>query len=174
MEPSQIPDNHPLRRFFRTLTDRAFSQSSLHDRDLLFYLSDLLVAFIDIEELYQVKDEEGKDVTYLIDMMQVANRTPAPQRKHCYRHMGDYSLFILGMYPESLNRGKRSIPSSYYVDTGRRSYLEASQLEADTEAVVVLRKLVDKYERCVLSLNWVREYTHDPFYQYMLRQFQDS
>ena len=36
---------------------------------------------------------------------------------------------------------------------------------------VVFKKLADKYERCVLSINWVREYTNDPFYQYMLRQF---
>ena len=34
-----------------------------------------------------------------------------------------------------------------------------------------LGELADKHERCVLSINWVQEYTNDPFYQYMLRQF---
>ncbi len=35
----------------------------------------------------------------------------------------------------------------------------------------LLRTLSDRFETCALGLNWVREYTHDPFYQYMLRQF---
>ena len=36
---------------------------------------------------------------------------------------------------------------------------------------MVFRKLAEEYERCVVSLNWVREYTNDPFYQFMLRQY---
>lgn len=171
MDPSQIPANHPLKSLFRTLTDRAFEQSSLRDRDLLVYLTDLLVSFADTEELYRVRDEEGRAVSYLIDLMEIARETTAGERKDYYRYVGDYSLFVLGMYPESLNRPRREIPPSYYVDTGRQGYLAASELEADGDAVIVLRKLADKYERCVLSLNWVREYTHDPFYQYMMRQF---
>ena len=47
----------------------------------------------------------------------------------------------------------------------------ASELEPNVETTVVYRKLAEKYERCVLSLNWVREYTTDPFYQYVFRQF---
>ncbi len=78
---------------------------------------------------------------------------------------------MLGMFPESLARGKRTISKSYYTDTGRRSYMAASQLEVDEGATVVFRKLAEKYERCVLSLNWVREYTNEPFYQFMLRQY---
>ena len=52
-----------------------------------------------------------------------------------------------------------------------RSHRIASQLERDQSTVVVLRKLVDKFGDCVHLLHWVREYTSDPFYQYMLRQF---
>ena len=63
------------------------------------------------------------------------------------------------------------ISHSYYADTGRRSYQVASELERNVDTTVVFKKLAEKFERCVLSLNWVREYTTDPFYQYMLRQF---
>jgi len=75
------------------------------------------------------------------------------------------------MFPENLHRGKRILSHSYYADTGRQSYLVASQLERNVETTVVYKKLAEKYERCVLSLTWVREYTTDPFYQYMFRQF---
>lgn len=47
----------------------------------------------------------------------------------------------------------------------------ASEVKSALKTTVVFRKLAGKFERCVLSLNWIREYTADPFYQYMLRQF---
>ena len=83
----------------------------------------------------------------------------------------EHTLYMLGMFHERLTYGRRTRSHCYYADTGRRSYIAASELEADSESTVVFKKLADKYERCVLSINWNREYTHDPFYQYMLRQF---
>jgi hypothetical protein len=170
MHQAQIPENHPLRKLFRNLTDRALAQSSLPDRDLLTYLSNLLVDFAYIENVY-IKDAEGQRLRYLVDMLQAAEEIPNGQRKRYYKQIGDYTLFILGMFPESLSYGRRMLPHSYYADTGRRSYEVASALEADSQNTVVFRKLADKFERCVLSLNWVREYTHDPFYKFMFRQF---
>jgi hypothetical protein len=174
MNQTQIPENHPLRKLFRSLTDRALVQSSLPDRDLMVYLSNLLVDFAHIENVYGITDAEGLRLRYLVDMLKAAEEVPNGQRKRHYKQIGDYTLFILGMFPESLTYGRRALPHSYYADTGRRSYEVASALEADSQNTVVFRKLADKYERCVLSLNWVREYTHDPFYQFMLRQFSVS
>lgn len=37
---------------------------------------------------------------------------------------------------------------------------------------VVYQKLSEHFEQCVVSLNWVRLYINDPFYQYMFRQFE--
>lgn len=171
VQAKDFPENHPLKKLFRTLTDRALEQSSLPDRDILLYLSNLLIDFVCIENLYSLTDEEGNRLEYLVDMLARASEVPRTERKRHYKQIGDYSLFILGMYPESLEYGRRSIPYSYYTDTGRRSYIVASELEPDSHGTVVFRKLAEKFERCVLSLNWVREYTHDPFYQYMFRQF---
>lgn len=167
----ELPENHPLKRLFRNLTDRALTQSSLTDKDILLYLSDLLVNFTHIENLYRLKDDRGTRLEYLIDMLHKAQEVGQQQQKSYYKHIGDHSLFILGMFPEHLIRGRRLFPHSYYSDTGKRSYITASQLERDAQSTVVFRKLAEKFERCVLSLNWVREYTTDPFYQYMLRQF---
>lgn len=167
----QVPQNHPLRRVFRSLTDRALTQSSLPDKDLLLYITDLLIDFMYIENLYRLQDKDGRRLEYLIDMLEVAGEAPSSRKKVHYKQIGDYALFVLGMFPENLSYGRRTIPQSYYADAGRRSYAVASELERDLEATVVYRKLAEKFERCVLSLHWVREYTTDPFYQYMLRQF---
>ena len=168
---SGFPENHFVRQFFRKVADRALGQASLADEDLLLYLSDLLTDFIDCRSVDCLRDAKGDRVIYPTDMMEIAGRLPRSQRKACYQQIGDYTLFMLGMFPESLSRGRRTIPHSYYADTGRRSYVAASELERDISGTVVFRKLAAKYEGCVLTLSWVREYTSDPFYQYMLRQF---
>ena len=168
---SKIPENHPVKKLFRGVADRALTQSSLSDNDLLFYLTDLLINFMYMRNLYKLQDKSNKRLEYLVNMYQVAAEAPQSSKKAYYQQIGDHTLFMLGMFPESLTYGKRMLSHSYYADTGRRSYIAASELEPDTGATVVFKKLAEKYERCVLSLNWVREYTTDPFYQYMLRQF---
>lgn len=166
-----VPENHPLRRLFRSLADRALTQSSLRDRDIHGYLTDLLLEFMFVGKLYKLRNDQGNRLEYLVDMLQMAEEAPRRQRKAHYKHVGDYSLFILGMFPESLSRGKRAISTRYYADTGRRSYWAASQLERDTSSTVVYRKLADQFDPCVTCLSWVRHYTSDPFFQYMFRQF---
>ncbi len=168
---NNIPVQHPVRKLMSVVADRAVSQSSLPDQDVLGYLSDLLIQFIDVENLYKLKGQDGQSMEYLTDMFEGVSDAPRNHKKTQYQQIGDHTLFILGMFPESLTRGKRTLSHSYYADAGRRSYIAASHLEVDEEATVVFRKLADKYENCVLSLKWVREYTNDPFYQYMLRQY---
>ncbi len=155
-----------------SLTDRALTHTSLRDKDILQYLSDLLMSSMYLENLYKLKDENGKRLEYLVDMLEHASQQGSVvERKGSYQQIGDYSLFVLGMFPESLGRGRVALSPSYYAQTGRHSYRVASELESDQKTTVVFKKLAGKFERCVLSLNWVKEYTADPFYQYMLRQF---
>ena len=169
---SQLPEHHPLRRLSLSVTDRALTHTSLRDKDILKYLSDLLMSSIYTEDLYKLKDENGKRLEYLVDMLEHASQQGSvAERKGSYQQIGDYSLFILGMFPESLDHGRVALPLSYYAETGRNSYRVASELESDLKTTIVFRKLAGKFERCVLSLNWVKQYTSDPFYQYMLRQF---
>ena len=170
-EPTRIAKNHPVRRVFCNLADRALTQSSVADKDLLLYLSELLVDFIYIKRLYRLKDKRGRRIEYLSDMFLQAEGVPSKERKGYYKYIGDYSLFILGMFPENLRYGRRILSHDDYANAGRRSYLAASELEFNTQGTLVFRKLAAKFEHCVLSLNWVRQYTHNPFYQYMFRQF---
>ena len=166
-----IPENHPLTTLFRSLAERGLTQAKLHDRDILLYLADLLVEFMFIENLYRLRDAEGKPLEYLVDMLDQAVETEMPDKKECYKHIGDYSLFMLGMFPEFLARRRSRLSPAYYADTGRIGYQTAGELESDGWQVMVFRKLADKFEHCVISLNCVRAYTSDPFYQFMLREF---
>ena len=166
-----IPENHPLKTLFRTLAEKGLDQARLRDRDILLYLADLLVEFMFIENMYRLRDAEGKRLEYLVDMLDQALETDMPDKKEYYKHIGDYSLFMLGMFPESLVRRRSPLSAAYYADTGRIGYQTAGQLESDGWQIMVFRKLADKFEHCVISLNCVREYTSDPFYQFMFREF---
>jgi hypothetical protein len=105
-------------------------------------------------------------------MLAKAENSTAFDKREIYQHVGDFSLFVLGLFPESLNRGKRCISHSYYADHGRRSYRIRWELENYRSAVAIFGKLSEEFESCVLTLNWVRNYIRDPFYQYMFREFE--
>jgi hypothetical protein len=170
----EIPLRHPVRQMFGTLTERGLEQSNLPDREIHQYLSNLLVEFIYVENLYKLRDESGRRLEFVVDMLAKAEECSDIDKRGIYQHVGDFTLFILGLFPESLSRGKRSISPSYYADHGRRSYLIRWELESYRSTVVIFRKLSEQFERCVLTLNWVRDYIRDPFYQYMFREFEIS
>jgi len=168
---SEIPEDHPVKQLFRTLTERGLIQADLRDKDLLLYIANLLVDFMFVENVYRMTDTTGNRLKYLVDMLQQATETEMPVKKTYYKHIGDYSLFTLGMFPESLARPRRLLSANYYADAGRIGYQTAGDLESNWQITLVFRKLADEFERCVVSLNWVREYTCDPFYQYMFREW---
>ncbi|MEW5978283.1 MAG: hypothetical protein AB1898_21005 [Acidobacteriota bacterium] len=166
----EIPQRHPVRQMFHTLTERALEQSHLSDQEIHCYLSNLLVEFLYVENLYKVKDETGRRLEYVIDMLSRAEDAGSAEKKEVYKHVGDFSLFILGLFPESLHR--RRINANYYAAQGRRSYRIRWEMENYRSAVVIFRKLSEQFEGCVYSLNWVKSYINDPFYQYMFREFE--
>ncbi len=166
-----FPENHPIKRIFRTFTERGLAQASVRDPDLLFYLANLLVEFLWMENLHGMRDADGRRLESLIDMLAQANDADLREKTERYKHLGDYSLFMLGMFPEYIARSRRALSPSWYQDTGRIGYHIAGELDKNVWRIQVYRKLEDKFDRCVLSLNWVREYSTDPFYQWMFREF---
>ncbi len=171
IDSKTIPENHPIRQMFRALTERGSLQVQLRDQDILFYLGNLLADFIFVENMYRIRDLEDRRTEYLVDMLKQAFEVEMPVKKVYFKHIGDYSLFVLGLYPESLEKPRRASSKGFYHDAGRIGYQTAGELESSSWHTMVFRKLADEFERCVLSLNWVKEYTTDPFYQYMLREF---
>lgn len=172
-----IPADHPIRRLFRDLTERGMSAHNFRDADTIQYLTDLLTQFVQIENMYRVKDESGRRLQYLVDLLEQASQEMSPAiRRDYYKHLGDLTLFNLGLFPESLTYGRRTVSPDFYAEQGRRSYnmVAAMQPAAGSMAgsPVVYQKLSEHFEQCVVSLNWVKLYINDPFYQYMFRQFE--
>jgi hypothetical protein len=168
----EIPADHPIRTFFLQLTERGMGQLNLHDPDTIQYITNLLTEFVQIENLYRFKDESGHRVEHLFEMLAQCSTEMSPAvRRDCYKHLGDLTLFNLGLFPESLTYGHRTVSPDYYAETGRRSYTIVAEMDSSRRSTVVYRKLSEQFEQCVCGLNWVKMYINDPFYQYMFREF---
>jgi hypothetical protein len=170
---NDIPEDHPIRQLFLQLTERGLGQLKLRDRDTIQYITNLLTEFVQMENMYRIKDAGGQHVQYLFDMLTQASGEMSPERRRdCYKHLGDLTLFNLGLYPESLTYGRRTVSPDYYAETGRRSYTIVAEMDAlSPRAAAIYRKLSAQFEQCVVGLNWVKLYINDPFYQYMFREF---
>ena len=167
-----IPSDHPIRNLFRSLTERGMGQLNLHDPDTIQYVTNLLTEFVHIDNMYRIQDRSGQRLKYIFDMLaQASEEMSPPVRRDYYKHLGDLMLFNLGLFPESLIYGRRSVSPDYYAETGRRSYTIVAEMVTPPRARIVYRKLSEYFEQCVIGLNWVKVYINDPFHQYMFREF---
>jgi len=158
------PPDHPLHRLFAGVTEQTFqSRLGVADPPLIDYLSTLLSRFVHLDAVYAVKDGAGERLEYVADMVfEVAQLQPEGRTtRELYRHIGDFTLFWTGVYPETLQRLRSKHCKDFFVDycsQGKRSYFLASQFEDDPyrEEAAVLRRLSDEFELCAYGLHEVR------------------
>ena len=167
-----IPADHPIHVVFRQLTERGMNQLELRDIDTIDYVTNLLIDFVHVDNMYKVRSDEGQRLDLACDILVQAGQAMSPSvRRAHYRHLGDLTLYKLGLFPESLTYGRRTVSPDFYAEQGRRSYAIVAEMETP-KTTVVFRKLSEQFGRCVEGLHWVRLYIQDPFYQYMFREFQ--
>jgi hypothetical protein len=134
---------------------------------LLDYITDLLTAFIHVEQINTLHDGSGRSLQDVAEALSEIEARSGPstglaRQRELYRHIGDYTLFWTGVYPENLRRmHRRESRDSLldYLDQGKRSYAIASELSDDTTMppALVLQSLSDQFEYCVYGLGLVRK-----------------
>ncbi|MGA2634771.1 MAG: hypothetical protein ABSF16_11085 [Terracidiphilus sp.] len=160
---------HPLEPFFHQAVRNSYEgKLGLHDPDVTDYVARLLCEFSQSENLYKVRDDAGRPIEELTDMMLAADpvhgTAPSFDAERALRkHIGDYALFVAGMYPEAIGSNRRlrhRQPSlEELIRAGKESYYIVSQFnlfEYEQEAPLFAR-LSDRFERCILGLTLVRE-----------------
>lgn len=161
-----IPSDHPLRRHFAAAVEHTFcTEVGLCDPDLTDYLADLLVNFTHIDTLNTMRTARGKRLEQIARMLAaMADEQPinaTDRDRQMYRHIGDYTLFWAGMYPENLRRSA-PIPSDAlhdYVVQGKQSYAIVADLavEKDIPPPRLFRSLSEDFEYCLFGLGLVRK-----------------
>lgn len=142
------------------------------DGYVLDYLSSLMSGFLHTRDLFPLVQDSrrfGYFLSDLLEEMQTAARFP--NLFEAYRKMGDYSLFITGIFPASVrrrrrwNRWRRSyapapmVDLGYHVTTGKSYYRLASQheLAEATQQRHLLAKLAQYFEIYMQAMNEVSE-----------------
>lgn len=152
-----------LHRLFAGAAEQTFeTELGLADPPLIEYLVGLLLRFLRQEAIYRVRDTAGHRLTQVVDMVVEAEHRAAQSRREIYRHIGDFTLFFSGVFPEHLPRLQAPDCKDHLVDycqQGKRSYLIAASYADDDESreqAPVLRHLGEEFELCSEGLNRIR------------------
>ncbi len=158
------PRRVPLTNFFAGITEQAFkARLGMADPPLINYLVDLLTRFLRTDAMYALRDLEGRRLGRLGDLLLEAEQRVGDARRHIYRHIGDFTLFWSGVYPEALAAahglaGENRLGD--FFEHGKRSYRIASQIPTEAKTAEseneVLERLSEEFELCAYGLGEVR------------------
>src|SRR3990172_5838190 len=166
-----VADAESLRRLFAATTEHTFQVDlGVADPPLIEYVVDLVVRFVRMDAIFQLRDAVGRRLEEVAEMLLEAEHRQCGPRREIYRHIGDFALFWSGVYPEALARLQAADGRDHLIDyfeQGKRSYYIASTYDEEpylTQAPV-LRRLSEEFELCTYGLNRVRriwEQSSDP------------
>ena len=169
-----IPETHPLQQLFRESVTRNFTAPGVQIRDqqVTGYISSMLCEFCDAGQLFKIRNAAGRPLSDVGEMLlesdPVYGDAPSFDRERQVRkHIGDYTLFFAGMFPESINhwrlRRQRLESLIDFVKAGKESYFIVSKFEFFEYAKVapLFARLSHDFERCVYGLNMVKNELQD-------------
>lgn len=152
-----------LQRYFMGVAEYVFqTQLGVADVSLVDYLSDLLIRFVRIDAVHKVRNLSGRPMTEVAEMLVEANVRVGLARREVHRHIGDFTLFWAGVYPEALREMCSRAKRDHFIDycaQGKMAYFIASTIETDerTDAPSeVLERLSHNFEMCAYGLREVR------------------
>jgi hypothetical protein len=164
------PQAHPLEPFFQQIVRNSYTgKLGIHDTAITHYVARLLCDFSEADKLY-VRDPQGRPIERIEAMLEAADpvhgtATSFDAERRVRKHIGDYALFVAGMYPESMESSmpyrRRHGHESFQdlVNVGKESYYIVSQfdLEEYAEEAPMFRRLSGWFDRCIYGLRLVRE-----------------
>ena len=163
-----IPESHPLQELFTELIHTHFHHDiGLHDTELQDYVVNMLAEFCETEQLFKICDAGGRPLGDVGEMLLESDPVygPAPsfdRERQVRKHIGDYTLFLSGMFPESINhyrlRRQRLENLIDFIKAGKESYYIVSKFDQFEYARLapLFAKLAREFESCVYCLNLVK------------------
>ncbi len=166
-----------LQRFFENAVRRSLADLARREDPAAEYLSDLLTRFARSENLYprgRVVERLETVAEMLMDIREVwDDQSPHFQPEYevaLRRHIGDYTLFMTGIFQERI---ERISASRYYIGQGKRAYrfvAEHRRVGGESRARLY-RRLADQFETYVGVLDYARKvhfrsHPDHPFFRY--------
>jgi len=161
-------ETHPLESFFQQMVRNSYAgKLGINDPNITQYVARMLCEFSEAEKLYKVRDEHGKPIQALEEMVRAADPVHGTAasfdtERAVRKHIGDYALFVSGMYPESMDPWKRRFGQQSFeelVAVGKQSYYIVSQFDLEEYAAEapMFARLSEWFDRCIYGLQLVRD-----------------
>ena len=117
--------------WFNVLLRRALpTHRTRLDRQAINYLANLLSLFVDARRVQRVQPDDTHAYTYLWELVAAAEQADESRRFLVYSHIGNYSLYLSGMFNDWLEHryrfGRRPLNINYYIDFGRTYFDRAA------------------------------------------------
>jgi hypothetical protein len=147
-----------LYQFFRHQVQHGFHAQGLTEPATLDYVSDLLMRFAQTRMLYSVTDPAGHPLEYLVDFLYERqraeeNRADRARVRTLLRHLGEYTLFMSGLFRERLlARGELR----YYLAQGANAYGLCADYEIQPPRRQLFQRLHDNFIRIADTLDGIR------------------
>lgn len=161
--PEQPAKRSPLERFLMGLSESVFlGRLGVPDVQLVDYLSDLLLRFVRIDSIHRIRRSTGEPVTEVLGMLLEGQKRIGVAKREAHRHIGDFTLFWSGVYPESLRKLQSKQCGDGFLDyctQGKRAYRIAAEIEGGEEALPsneLLQQLSEQFDLCAYGLREIR------------------
>jgi hypothetical protein len=143
--------------YFYVLTRHVLKRTGINDRKLSDYIASLLECFSRTARMASPSDESGQPIQYLSDML-LALRDATPSQAFLLKaHVGNYSLFITGIFHESVQRRmERGAPDfSFYEGLGRSNFKSVAnhRVARTCELSETYDSLAERFRDIRLALN---------------------
>ncbi len=113
-----IPESHSLQALFTELIHHHFDRDiGLRDSEVQDYIVNVLTEFCEVEQMLKMRNANQRPLDDVGEMLLEADPIygPAPsfdRERQVRKHIGDYTLFLSGMFPESINHYPLAPPAS--------------------------------------------------------------
>ncbi|MEP7070956.1 MAG: hypothetical protein ABI839_01080 [Verrucomicrobiota bacterium] len=147
--------------YFYVLARHVMRAAGLTERKLCDYVGSLLEKFSRAASLSAPQQTETGSQQYVSDMLMALRRASAEQAFLLRAHVGNYSLFVSGIFHENANRRRRrGAPDlGFYEQIGQQNYrLIAGHAAARRcELHDVYAELADRFHEVRVALNHLAE-----------------
>lgn len=122
-----------LYQFFRHQVQHGFHAHGLADNATIDYVSDMLTRFAQTQALHAVRDADGRPIEYIVDLLARWQEIQAEERswsreRLIARYLGEYTLFMSGLFRERLRRRGEL---EYYRAHGATGFWRSADYEAN-------------------------------------------
>ncbi len=160
-----IPLENSLRQLFHEVVSECYdSRLGMRDAEISSYVADLLTEFCRAENIYRIRDAAGNPVREVGEMLLAADPVHGTassfgEERERRKHIGDYTLFFAGMYPESTHRWAATARQFFRNGPGgQRELLHRFPIRPLRVRAggAIFRRLSGSFEACIYGLNMVR------------------